>query len=733
MSEGDMWATFGNVLLIALIPHCITVSTVIEDHCDSSVSEAGEDQRDRCTLFLGDLSLFCTEKDVENAFTQFGQIVEVRIQRSKETARALSYGFIEFSEPTVAQAALNSMNNYVLKGRPLRYVKPSTYVVSFVNSMILNFASKWNWCDHRRVGWAADRNNPVKSTIAPHDPAASVYVRFLTMKTTAVVSEEILRDMFSYYGPVFDCAIKKLRMDPVSAVHGVHLLRAVAISPIAVEQKTNRSKGYAFISYHPTGLARHGRSVTGVEATYSASLHLGNCVVNDVRYRCEVGHRLYRRGTTLAHQAVVLHTLPRVNSLPASSSEYDAAYSAGYVQYGNGSEYYPSYYTQDPAQRNQPQAPGQPHAQVQALSAPPSTPMRTCYAYTSPPRQMVSPSAGHYLPCTAYVPVPVSPQVIYGNRSFATTYEPQMLTAHPPQFHVFAPRKVYASAYPPANALSPSTGALSSGTLGDTPTAAAHIYQPQQQGQYAAQTQYAYPYLVQSPSTTPPRDYSEMGLRAHSFSSDSATAGYSVSSPTSPQQMPVSTPQTSYANVYMALQAPQQSAGYASCMPHVVQAQPSMYYLPQQQISTAAQYCYPYVVVPSAPANTGDGRHEMSPSLAAHTESVLGAEVLPQAVGDEEDTEYSVIGEAVPPTPRGASWLPGPCLAPPPPSPATGSQRVLRFPQIGAAAPPMPLSVPSITSASCAQNVLQHVQAHGYRNQKVGFNRDDVSVPAKDN
>jgi hypothetical protein len=281
-------------------------------------------------------------------FTQFGQIVEVRIQRSKETARALSYGFIEFSEPTVAQAALISMNNYVIKGRPLRYVKPSTYVVSFVNSMNLNFTSKWNWRDHRRVGWAADSNNPVKSTIVPHDPAASVYVRFLTMKTDAVVSEEILRDMFSYFGPVLDCAIKKLRMDPVSAVHGVHLLRAVVISPIAAEQKTNRAKGYAFVSYHPIGLTRHGRSVTGVEATYRATLHLGNCVVNDVRYRCEVGHRLYRRGTTLAQQAVVLHTSSRVNILPASSSEYDAAYPAGYVQYGNGSEYCPSYYTQDP-------------------------------------------------------------------------------------------------------------------------------------------------------------------------------------------------------------------------------------------------------------------------------------------------------------------------------------------------------------------------------------------------
>jgi hypothetical protein len=71
------------------------------------------------------------------------------------------------------------------------------------------------WCDPCRIGWAANRSNPVKSAIVPHDPAASVYVRFLTMRPEAVVSEEILRNIFSHYGPVFDCAIKKLRRDPV--------------------------------------------------------------------------------------------------------------------------------------------------------------------------------------------------------------------------------------------------------------------------------------------------------------------------------------------------------------------------------------------------------------------------------------------------------------------------------------------------------------------------------------
>jgi hypothetical protein len=101
-------------------------STVVEEPCDSSVIETEEDQRGKCSLFLGDLSLFCTEADIEDAFAQFGKIVEVRIQRSKETARALSYGFIEFSEPICAETALNSMNNHVLKGRPLRYINHPT-------------------------------------------------------------------------------------------------------------------------------------------------------------------------------------------------------------------------------------------------------------------------------------------------------------------------------------------------------------------------------------------------------------------------------------------------------------------------------------------------------------------------------------------------------------------------------------------------------------------------------
>jgi RNA recognition motif-containing protein len=71
-------------------------------------------------LFLGDLSMHCSELDLEEAFSPFGTIVEIRIKRSKETSKTLSYGFLEFASAASAVTAMNEMNGMVLKGRPLR-------------------------------------------------------------------------------------------------------------------------------------------------------------------------------------------------------------------------------------------------------------------------------------------------------------------------------------------------------------------------------------------------------------------------------------------------------------------------------------------------------------------------------------------------------------------------------------------------------------------------------------
>lgn len=74
----------------------------------------------KTTLFLGDLSTFCTERDIHTVFAPFGEILEIKIMRSEETYRNLSYGFIKFAHPAAAKKAMNGLNGVLFCGRNLR-------------------------------------------------------------------------------------------------------------------------------------------------------------------------------------------------------------------------------------------------------------------------------------------------------------------------------------------------------------------------------------------------------------------------------------------------------------------------------------------------------------------------------------------------------------------------------------------------------------------------------------
>ncbi|RYG96887.1 RNA-binding protein [archaeon] len=74
------------------------------------------------TLFLGDLSTFCSEREIHQAFSPYGEILEIKIMRSEETYRNLSYGFIKFANANSAKKALNGLNGVLFCGRHLRLV-----------------------------------------------------------------------------------------------------------------------------------------------------------------------------------------------------------------------------------------------------------------------------------------------------------------------------------------------------------------------------------------------------------------------------------------------------------------------------------------------------------------------------------------------------------------------------------------------------------------------------------
>lgn len=107
-----------------------------------SVNNNGEDNSQHGSLFVGDLSIFCTEADMQEAFQSFGEIVEVKVMRCDETHKNLCYGFVKFSNQEDAQRAMDSLNSSLLCGRPMRYIRrispPTPYAAKQRALMVAN-------------------------------------------------------------------------------------------------------------------------------------------------------------------------------------------------------------------------------------------------------------------------------------------------------------------------------------------------------------------------------------------------------------------------------------------------------------------------------------------------------------------------------------------------------------------------------------------------------------------
>lgn len=98
----------------------------------------------RTSLFVGDLAIFCTEVEIERLFSQYGQILEIKIMRSEETYRNLSYGFIKFALFECARQAMLELDGVLLCGRPMRYFSFTLLHFSIVNFpyYIIGFAGQ---------------------------------------------------------------------------------------------------------------------------------------------------------------------------------------------------------------------------------------------------------------------------------------------------------------------------------------------------------------------------------------------------------------------------------------------------------------------------------------------------------------------------------------------------------------------------------------------------------------
>eukprot|EP00981_Chlorochromonas_danica_P015471 scaffold12312_cov248-Ochromonas_danica.AAC.8 len=213
-------------------------------------------------LFLGDLSLFCAEKDILSAFSVFGRVTNVRIKRSSENKKHLLYGFVEYSSAAEAIRAMQAMNGAMFLGRILR------------------------------VRWASNKftkmsgGNEMMSQNSGGNRGPSVFVVFLVYNKQLVANEMTLRPLFENFGVVEDVVVKQSKVDP----------------------STGLQKGYAFVQYTC--------DLAGVNAAYTAVSHMDNAIVDNVEYKCEVSH------STEELRRQLLPSSPSPSSLSGGSEGY---------------------------------------------------------------------------------------------------------------------------------------------------------------------------------------------------------------------------------------------------------------------------------------------------------------------------------------------------------------------------------------------------------------------------
>jgi len=71
-------------------------------------------------IYVGSLSYDVTETELENLFSEFGNVSSVKIIEDRETGRPKGFGFVEMPNQDEAENAIKSLNEKEIKGREIK-------------------------------------------------------------------------------------------------------------------------------------------------------------------------------------------------------------------------------------------------------------------------------------------------------------------------------------------------------------------------------------------------------------------------------------------------------------------------------------------------------------------------------------------------------------------------------------------------------------------------------------
>ncbi len=70
-------------------------------------------------LYVGNLPYSVSSSDLEQMFSQYGQVQSAQVIEDRETGRSKGFGFVEMGSDKDAQAAITGLNGQDNGGRPL--------------------------------------------------------------------------------------------------------------------------------------------------------------------------------------------------------------------------------------------------------------------------------------------------------------------------------------------------------------------------------------------------------------------------------------------------------------------------------------------------------------------------------------------------------------------------------------------------------------------------------------
>jgi RNA recognition motif-containing protein len=71
-------------------------------------------------IYVGNLSLETTEDDLRQVFEAFGQVISVKIVRSRPTGESVGFGFVGMPNSEEGQTAISELNGRDLKGHTIK-------------------------------------------------------------------------------------------------------------------------------------------------------------------------------------------------------------------------------------------------------------------------------------------------------------------------------------------------------------------------------------------------------------------------------------------------------------------------------------------------------------------------------------------------------------------------------------------------------------------------------------